>query len=137
MVAKKRKKYTDKFKAGAITLLQSEGYPDDPYALKKVAKKIGVPDRTLRRWHNGENGHPPDDIVRETKKELIDLFDDEIRDVMKELPSARPEAPYKDLVMGVAILVDKKQLLGGQPTDRTDNTHTLKWPAPPRLDDGD
>jgi hypothetical protein len=100
--------------------MQSEGYPDDKYALQRVADELRVPARTLRRWFNGENGQPPDDVVRDSKKELAELFDAEIRAIMDYLPSARLDASYRDLVTGAAILTDKKQLLTGAPTDRSE-----------------
>lgn len=118
----KRKTYSDKFKAGAIVLLQSEGYPQNAYALQLVADKVKVPGRTLRRWFNGENGQPPVDVVTESKKELADLFETEIRAIMDSLPSVREEASYKDRVMSAAILTDKRQLLTGGPTTRGEHT---------------
>ena len=118
MAKRKRRRYSDKFKAGALTLLASEKYPEDRYALQRVADHLGIPNRTLFRWFNGDNGEPPADLVTETKRELADLFEEEIRAVIKELPQARPDAGYRDLVMGAAILTDKIQLLRGKPTER-------------------
>jgi transposase-like protein len=115
----RRKTYSDKFKAGAIAMLQAQGYPDNAAAVADVARHLHVPGRTLRRWFNGTNGRPPDDVVRESKKELVDLFEDEIRAIMDTLPSAREDADYKDLVTGAAILVDKRELLLGKPTSRS------------------
>lgn len=114
----KRRHYSDKFKAGAIVMLQSEGYPDDARAVARVASKLDVPGRTLRRWFKGEYGTPPDEIVQDSKKELSDLFESEIRAIMDALPSAREDASYRDLVTGAAILTDKRELLRGKPTDR-------------------
>lgn len=121
----KRKRYTDKFKAGAIALLQSEGYPDDASAVMRVSRHLDVPGRTLRRWHNGSNGQPPDDVVQDTKKELGELFEKEIREVLNDLPHAREDASYRDLVTGIAILVDKRQLLNGQPTEHVKQSGDL------------
>ncbi len=116
----KRKTYSDKFKAGAITLLVSEGYPSDVYALEKVARHLNVPGRTLRRWFNGEHGQPPVDVVTEVKKELSEIFEDEIRALMDSLSDVRDEASLKDRVMSAAILFDKRQLLLGKPTERSE-----------------
>jgi len=116
MTKRNRRRYSDKFKAGALTLLASERYPEDRYALQRVADHLGIPNRTLFRWFNGDNGEPPADLVAETKRELADLFEDEIREAIKALPQARDDASYRDLVMGSAILTDKVQLLRGQPT---------------------
>jgi transposase-like protein len=118
----KRRLYSDKFKAGALTMLLAQNYPEDVYALERVARHLHIPGRTLRRWYKGENGQPPDELVAETKKELAELFEDEIRTIMSSLPSVRDEATYRDLVTGAAILTDKLQLLRGKPTERSEQT---------------
>ena len=121
----KRRNYTDKFKAGAIAMLESEGYPTDAYALERVAQQVKVPTRTLRRWYKGETGAPTDEIVQETKKALSDLIETEIRAALGELPNARPDASYRDIVTGIGILVDKKQLLDGGATSRDEHLGTI------------
>mgnify|MGYP000914861613 CR=1 FL=1 len=115
-----RKRYTDKFKAGAIAALTAAGYPENAYAVEQIAKKLDVPGRTLRRWFKGQHGQPPDDLVQDSKKALSELFEDEIRSVMESLDTARAAAPYRDRVMAAAILTDKLQLLTDKPTSRVD-----------------
>lgn len=106
-------------------MVASEGYPADKYALGRVAEKLKINKRTLRRWVDGDSGAPSDKIVNQEKIGLIDLIDDEIRAAFKEMHTAREDASYRDLVIGAATLLDKKQLLTGEPTERTENTHDI------------
>lgn len=130
----KRKHYTDKFKAGAVVMVESEGYPDDKYALGRVAAQLNVNKRTLRRWVDGESGAPSDKLVTQEKKGIVDLIDAEIEAAFKEMPNARGEANYRDLVIGTATLIDKKQLLIGEPTQITDNSHDINGAIDIRTD---
>jgi hypothetical protein len=121
----KRRTYSDKFKAGAILMLETKGYPTNEYALSEVGKHLGVHPRTLRRWVTGGIGAPPDSLVIEQKKGFTDLIDDEIREAFKTMAAARPDASYRDLVIGAATLFDKLQLLQGNPTERIESTLTV------------
>lgn len=123
----KQQNYTDQFKAGAIIMLESQGYPHNDHALAIVGKHLGVHPRTLKRWATGDSGAPPDKLVQDTKKGFTDLIEDEIRDAFRAMAGARGDASYRDLVIGAATLFDKLQLLLGNPTDRTevDVTHGI------------
>ena len=112
----KRRIYSDKFKAGAVVMVESEGYPDDKFALQRVADNLKINVRTLRRWVNNDTGAPPDKIVQQEKSGLIDLIEDEIRAGFKEMNSARQDASYRDIGTVIGILFDKAQLLRGKPT---------------------
>lgn len=116
----KHNRYDDKFKASAVVLLESEGYPDDKYAISRVASHLGIPGRTLRRWANGQEGAPPDNAVSVEKKLLEDVIDDEIHAAFKAMSQVREDASYRDLVIGAATLIDKKQLITGGATERTE-----------------
>ena len=85
----KRRTYTDKFKAGAVVMVESEGYPNDKYALGRVASKLNINKRTLRRWVENDTGAPSDEIVTQEKNGIIDLIDAEIEAAFKEMPNAR------------------------------------------------
>lgn len=115
----KRKAYSDKFKAGALIMLESEGYPQDRYAMQRVAKRLNVPNRTLRQWAYTQNGEEFAELCQEQKKSLTTLIEDEIRAAFEALGMARPEAGYRDLTTSIAIFIDKMQLLSGKPTERS------------------
>ncbi len=117
---RKRKNYNDKFRANAVLLLEGAGYPDKKGALTRVSNNVGVPLRTLSRWFNGENNPPPDKVVNEKRPELIDLIRSEIYKVLDTLPKERDDADYRTLVTGLAILIDKLQLLEGKATERVE-----------------
>ena len=121
----KRRTYTDKFKAGAVVMVESEGYPGDKYALGRVANKLGIHARTLRSWVKGQTGAPTDEMIQHEKKGIVDLIDAEVEAAFKQMPLAREDASYRDLVIGAATLLDKKQLLTGEPTQITENTHDV------------
>jgi transposase-like protein len=114
----KRKRYDDKFRANAVLLLEAAGYPDTKGALTRVANNVGVPAMTISRWYKRANNPPPNEIVNEKRPELIDLIRKEIYKVLDTLPKERDDADYRTLVTGLAILIDKLQLLEGKATER-------------------
>ena len=114
----KRKKYTDNFKAGAVLMLEAEGYPGDPFAIERVAEHIKIPRRTLLRWFKGDTGAPSVEVVQQQKMGLIDLFDQELRKVFIAMNEVRADASYRDLATGAGIFADKLQLLNNRPTMR-------------------
>ena len=113
--------YSDKFKAGAVALLESQGYPDKPDALKKVQKHLGgkPATRTLMRWFHGEHGAPDDKLVKREKKELADVFEEVAYSYLTRASDqdAIDDTRGKDAVMTAAIAVDKMRLLRGLPTE--------------------
>ena len=70
----KRKQYSDEFRASAVVMLESQGYPDVTGALSAVASHLHVPARTLSRWYRRENNPPPDNLVREKSGDLAALL---------------------------------------------------------------
>lgn len=113
--------YTDKFKAGAVALLEAQGYPTNPNALEKVHQHLNrkPAKRTLMRWFHGENGAPDDKLVRQSKKEIADVFEDVAYKYLARAgeQDAVDETKGKDAVMTAAIAVDKMRLLRGLPTE--------------------
>lgn len=117
-----RKRYTDKFRASAVLMLEAAGYEPGANggALTSVSNKLKVPLSTLKGWYTAEHNPVPAEVRTEKKGELVDIIRREIYQALDEAPNARPEASYRDLITGAAILVDKLQLLTGEPTDRTE-----------------
>lgn len=113
----KRKRYDDKFRASAVVMLEAAGYPGKLGALATTAKHIGVPERTLSRWFNGEQNEPPDKLVSEKREELSDLLRNEIDGALGAMKGARDGASYRDLGTVAGILIDKLQLITGKPTE--------------------
>lgn len=120
----KRKRYTDEDRAMLVVMLQAQGYTGNPEtnkpgALQSVAEYSKVPERTLRRWFNGENNPPPDNIVRHKKGDLSNELEDIVWLMTGKLKDddVLSDMSGKDMATSVAILIDKIRLLRGLPTE--------------------
>lgn len=121
MTARPRKRYDDKFRASAVIMLEAAGYPDKKGALTQVSNHTGVPLSTLRGWYDGSRNPPPSELRHEKKGELIDWINRELEGIFGDLPDRRQDASYKDLIIGVGVLTEKRQLLSGKPTQIIDD----------------
>lgn len=117
----KRKRYTDEFRASAVLMLEAAGYPDKEGALTKVAKHLGMPYQTLSRWAREKNNPPPPELVHNKKIDLIAGIKNELSFIFDEMGKTRQDAEYRELATAFGIMVDKLQLLTGQPTERNDS----------------
>ena len=122
-----RKRYTDKFRATAVVMLDAQGYPEKEGALSKVAKHLDVPLSTLRGWWTAEHNPPPADIRNEKRGDLAALIKNEVEEVLNTMPDKRIEADYRALATALGIMVDKLQLLTGQPTETNDTRIVIKY----------
>lgn len=113
----KRQHYDDNFRASAVVMLEAAGYPETKGALVRTATRCGVPTNTLKGWFTLKNNPPPAELRSEKKGELVDWINLELEAVFGVLPDKRNEASYRDLMTGFGILVDKRQLLSGKPTE--------------------
>lgn len=125
MAKRKRRRYDDKFRASAVVMLEAAGYPDSKGALTMVAHELKTPMATLHRWFREKQNPPPSDLVNEKRGNVIDWIKAEIAAIFDEMPNARPDASFRDLGTVLGILLDKKQLLEGQPTERVENVGHL------------
>ena len=101
-------------------MLEAAGYFQDPPvqgALTRVAKKTGVPHPTLSRWARAVQNPPPSDLVQSKKKNLVELMENEIREIFARMGIEREEATYRELGTVMGIIFDKMQLLTGGPTE--------------------
>lgn len=115
-----RKRYTDKFRANAVVMLEAQGYPDRKGALAAVSNHLRVPPSTLAGWFKSYRNPPPTEVRDEKKGDLVDWIQDELIAIFGDMPDARQDASYRDLATAAGILIDKKQLLTGKPTERTE-----------------
>lgn len=113
----KRRKYDDKFRASAVVMLEAAGYPGKEGALTQVAKRLSVPHNTLRGWYHSEHNPPPSQLRQEKKGDLLDWIEEELAGIFSDMPGKREEASYRDMGTVAGILMDKKQLLTGNPTN--------------------
>lgn len=115
-MASQKQRYDDEFRASAVVALEAAGYPNKKGALTGVARALGMPHVTLRRWAEGESNPPPNINVHKKRTELSELLDLEIRAALGQMNVVRGAATYRDLGTVAAILIDKKQILTGKPT---------------------
>ena len=117
---KKRKRYTDEFRASAVVMLEAAGYPNTKGALTRTAKRLGVAHSVLGSWYRADRNPPPSDLKREKRKDLADMFRDLTYDLLEAAPDAIQDASLRDIIVSAGITVDKLQLLTGGATDRTE-----------------
>lgn len=115
-----RKRYPEKFIAGAIVTLEAAGYPHRKGALTRVSKHLKVPVTTLRRWAKRENNAPQTELVSEKRLDVLGDIKELLGKITPHIQEAMSQASFRDLVMGYAILIDKQQLLEGKATDRVE-----------------
>ena len=121
-MVKKRRRYTDEFRASTVLMLQAAGYPDQKGALARVSNKVGVAHSTISRWFNANRNPPPSKLVREKKIDLVEAIRQELEGILHDMPGARQDAGYRELATAFGIMVDKLQLLSGKPTERPEFT---------------
>lgn len=122
------KRFSDEQQAMFIVQLEVLGYPDNEHAPKEVAKQKGAPtERTLRRWWKIR--HRPDvaNVVRQEKRDVVSALED-LLDLHIEASSeaVKGSDDLRTINTGIGILVDKLQLLKGQPTWRGEIIDLLK-----------
>jgi hypothetical protein len=112
----KRRRYTDEERASLVVMLEAEGYPGKLGALQKVATYAQVSPDVLRRWFNGKQNPPPDELVGHKKIDLSVAINDELSSIFLEMGAKRADADYRALGTVMGILFDKKMLIEGKPT---------------------
>lgn len=115
-----RQRYDEKFRAGAILSLEANGYPHRKGALAKTAKALGVPAPTLHRWFNSSSNPPASEVVSEKRKTALEWLDELIPGLLSDLNEKRQEASFRDTGTVAAILIDKRELLRGNVTERVE-----------------
>src|SRR3972149_7578275 len=106
----KYQKHDDQFRASAVCMLESQGYPDAEGALAIVAKHLKVSQSTLRGWFRGTSNPPPANIRAEKRDDFKTAFTNEIYEILKVLPDHREDATYQQLTTSPAIFFDKVRL---------------------------
>ncbi|APT75051.1 hypothetical protein LN42_00545 [Marinitoga sp. 1137] len=115
-------KYTDKDKMKALVMLENNinhqtGNPN----WTKVSKKLKISRKTLQKWWKEKNKEDITHIRTLKKEEFINKAWDQIFYGLDLLKEKAERTSYKDLIVGMATLIDKIQLLQGQPTEITKN----------------
>lgn len=117
-----KKQYTDDEVAVALAFLKASGYPTVKGAMDKAARHTGIARNTLRRWARGESHPVGANVVARKTLDLKAVIDNELVEIFDEMDVARDGASYKDLAVAAGILIEKKQLIAGEPTQRIATT---------------
>jgi len=119
------RKYSDKFKAGAIALVDASTKSTTDAKCEEVAKHLKMPEKTLRQWvgrTTGVGGNDPlarqemEELVVEAKKEFTELYQIELSAIFAQMKVVRADATYKELGVVAGILIDKLNVANDQPT---------------------
>jgi hypothetical protein len=105
--------YSEEYKAECLALLDANGGN-----VKRTAKELDLPYSTLYDW--SKNRYLPDnvpEIQNKKRADLLAIIEEHIYGALEAADGKRPEASYKDLITGAAILIDKGRLLADQPTN--------------------
>lgn len=101
-------RYSDVEKAEAIIRLAV-----NHYAFQKTADELGIPVQTIRRWNKSI-----------PKKGVFDLLNRAIERMLMVIPT---EWKGNEWAIALGILIDKYQLMQGEPTTRSENIfHNLQ-----------
>lgn len=117
-------KFDDSYRAGAVVMLQSEGYPENAYAIGKVydylRQKSPYPSKTsLKNWFDGTKAAPPSKIVDEKKRDMLVSLNEWAWTIMEhgKNPDTVAEMSGQQAATSFGILIDKIRLLQGLPTE--------------------
>jgi hypothetical protein len=121
---KPQPEYDERFKANAVAKLYAEGYPAFPGALRKVSAELGVPHQTLSRWVKGLGTTVDMRLVELAVSSMETVIDERLDQILGKMEEKADKAQFKELAIAFGILFDKRQLLRGAPTSRTERlTH--------------
>jgi len=117
-----KRQYSDNDKAVALATLDANGGD-----VRKTAKALKMPESTLSDWskHRGVNKEVTE--IREVKKKELSEKLEEVAYRLTENLAIRADSelsalvPMKDIATSLGIVVDKMQLLKGEPTSINKN----------------
>jgi transposase-like protein len=105
-----RRRCDDEFRAAALAALAANGGN-----LKRTARQLGLPRKTLEGWASGRTRLPPANLRHQKKGRLADALECIARQLLDE--ASRPEniaaASLVDLAVMMGVVVDKMLLLRG------------------------
>ena len=111
-------RYDDKFRAGALVMLEAAGYPENEHKLTEVAHHLNVPYQTLRRWYKGESNPVAHEIVQQEKKDLAQRLEDTAHKLLDSICGNLDNGNIQQQSVSLGILIEKMQLLRNEPTER-------------------
>lgn len=124
-------KFSDEQRGMFLLQLEVLDYPKNEHALLEITKRPGAPSRkTLRRWWNERHVSPGGNIAQHKKGDLVEALKDLLHmHIDAAMDAVQGSEDIRALDVGIGILVDKIQLLTGQPTWRGEIIDLLKTGA--------
>ncbi len=132
MAKRKWTQYSDEDKASAVLMLQAAGWPNRTGAMAQIVRELGVPESTLRSWAKEEHGAPPAKVRARKKGELVQTLNEVAFKLLDHLGDIATTGDVKETATAFGIVVDKLQLLNGEPTQTTNQRVLVEY-----LDDTD
>jgi hypothetical protein len=116
------KKFTEDERAMWLLQLEVLNYPKNIHAPTTVSKQRGAPHAlTLKRWWKVQNTPKIDKLIEHKKRDVIaDLGHLLGLHIDAAIDAVHGNEDLRALDTGIGILVDKLQLLTGNPTERVD-----------------
>lgn len=106
-----RRKYTLEEKAQVLVLLdQNRGN------IAKTSRDTGIHENNIRNWRDSRNP-ALQKVAREKRRNISDLIEQHIYDVLTALDGKIKDATYPNLVTALNVLVTKWQTLNNMPTE--------------------
>lgn len=128
-------KFDDEYRASVVVMLQSEGYPQDEFALGRVhnylKQKSPYPTKTsLKNWFDGKHNPPPSKVLDDKKGDMVEALKaltwQLIEHATKEDTVA--EMTGQSAITSIGILIDKTRLLLDKPTEINKSDVTVNTP---------
>lgn len=117
-------KFDDEYRAGVVVMLQSEGYPDDEFALGRVhqylKQKAPYPTKTtISNWFHGVKNPPPSKKVDDKKGDMVEALQGLTWKLIEHAGKDETvtEMTGQQAITSIGILIDKVRLLTGLPTE--------------------
>lgn len=108
-------KYTDEdIERGLQALAESGGNAT------AASKACGIPERTLRDWKRTKFADEFAEVRREKRTDFISAVWETAKDALQQVKDKLKDTTAKEAAVITGIMIDKALLLGGEPTEITE-----------------
>ncbi len=127
-MGRKWTQYSDEDKASALLMLEAAGWPNRVGSMSQVARRLSVPESTLRAWAKNEHGAPPAKVRERKKGELVQTLTDVAFALVEHLASIADTGDVRETATALGIVVDKLQALADeQPTQNVNQRILIEY----------
>lgn len=128
-------KFNDEYRASVVVMLQSEGYPNDEYAIGRVhnylKQKSPYPTKTtIKNWFLGDSNPPPSKNLDDKKEDMVEALKALTWKLIEHAAKDETitEMSGQQAVTSAGILIDKTRLLLEKPTEINKSDVTINTP---------